>query len=303
MLPRASEAWQALEDRKTELTQEFWSRQRVLNAQGWAQENSDARAALAQLQASWHTAIDPMVSSFTNGLVQMAERTKSFRSVVLGELGMIGQAWLTNINKMLSQWAVTEATKIAISRMSVAQRTAIEAAGAAQGVEINAAANIKRIVSDAAAAAAAAYKAMSGVFPAPLWGIAAGATAFAGVMAFEGMASAKGGYDIPSGTNPIVQAHEQEMIIPANLANRIRNITTPMGPPRMPSYAFTLPTGDGPAAGGAGGGGDTYHVQIQTLEVRAMERLLLANPGAVQAAIKQIVRNANGSPKSLGLNE
>ena len=292
LLPQLSDAWQAVEDQKIELTREFWSRLRVLNAQGWAQENSDARAAVAQLQQTWHAALDPMVSSFTSGIVQMAQGMKSFRSVVLGELGLIGQGWLNNINRMVSQWAVGEATKAALSRMSVAQRTAIEAAGAKEGVAINALANMKRITSDAAAAAASAYKAMSGIFPAPLWGIAAGAAAFTGVMAFEGMASAKGGYDVPSGVNPLTQLHEREMVLPATYADPLRSM--------LNAYS----DGGGSPAGVGGGGGDThvYHIQIQTLETRAMERLLSANPGAVQAVIKQIVRGANGDPKSLGLN-
>ena len=34
--------------------------------------------------------------------------------------------------------------------------------------------------------------------------------------------SAAGGYDIPLGVNPMVQAHGEEMVLPANLSNRIR---------------------------------------------------------------------------------
>ncbi|MBU1567720.1 MAG: hypothetical protein KJ630_19110 [Proteobacteria bacterium] len=38
-----------------------------------------------------------------------------------------------------------------------------------------------------------------------------------------GIAHAASGYDIPRGVNPLVQAHSEEMILPANLANKIRN--------------------------------------------------------------------------------
>lgn len=37
--------------------------------------------------------------------------------------------------------------------------------------------------------------------------------------------SAAGGYDIPSGTNPITQLHEKEMVLPAKYADSIRNMT------------------------------------------------------------------------------
>lgn len=285
LLPLYSDAWNAIEDQKIEIARTFWSKMRVLSAQGWSQENADARAALAQLQATWHAAIDPMVSNFTGGLVKMAAGMKSFRSVVLGELSMIGQAWLNNINRVLSDFIVGEATKAAVSRMSVAQRTAFEAAGAEQGVAINALANMKRIESDAAAAAAAAYKAMAGIFPAPLWGIAAGAAAFAGVMAFEGMASAAGGFDIPSGLSPITQLHPREMVLPQRIADPLRNM-------------IAANDGDSNQGGGGGvAGGDTHNHTWQingAIDGVSLKRVLENNPSALEATMEAIVKRRLG---------
>jgi hypothetical protein len=51
-------------------------------------------------------------------------------------------------------------------------------------------------------------------------------------------ASAEGGYDIPAGVNPLVQAHEKEMILPKAQAEVIRGLA---------------------ARGGAGGGGPVIH--------------------------------------------
>ena len=50
------------------------------------------------------------------------------------------------------------------------------------------------------------------------------AAVFAAVMALGGRKSARGGYDIPSGVNPVVQAHEEEMILPRNISNGLRGL-------------------------------------------------------------------------------
>jgi len=38
------------------------------------------------------------------------------------------------------------------------------------------------------------------------------------------LASAAGGYDIPSGINPVTQLHEREMVLPAQYADVIRSM-------------------------------------------------------------------------------
>src|SRR6185437_6443477 len=83
----------------------------------------------------------------------------------------------------------------------------------------------------AAEAIAAAWAAISaipfvGPFLAP--GIAAGVGAT--VLALAGdVRSASGGFDIPAGLNPMTQLHSQEMVLPADLANRVRSMTNDGG--------------------------------------------------------------------------
>ena len=54
----------------------------------------------------------------------------------------------------------------------------------------------------------------------------AGAAAMAAVVGGykSSIKSARGGYDIPSGYNPLVQTHEEEMILPKAQANVIRDL-------------------------------------------------------------------------------
>ncbi len=88
--------------------------------------------------------------------------------------------------------------------------------------------NLKRkaIIGDAYTAGAGAYKAVVGIpVVGPILAPVAAAAAFAGTMAFgNSIPSAKGGFDIPSGVNPLTQLHEKEMVLPAPQANVIREM-------------------------------------------------------------------------------
>jgi len=83
--------------------------------------------------------------------------------------------------------------------------------------------SIERDAGKAGAAAMADHYAMGDV-----WGaIPAGLEAFAHALSFQSLitASAANGYDIPAGVNPVTQLHEQEMVLPKNLSNKIRNMS------------------------------------------------------------------------------
>lgn len=59
----------------------------------------------------------------------------------------------------------------------------------------------------------------------PILAIAAMAAVFAAVAGMAGkVPSAAGGFDIPSGLNPMTQLHEEEMVLPADLANPLRQM-------------------------------------------------------------------------------
>lgn len=83
---------------------------------------------------------------------------------------------------------------------------------------------IKTVTAHAAEAGAGAAASQAGI---PIFGpVLAIAAMGAMVSAVLGLiASASGGYDIPGGVNPLVQAHGGEMILPAPLADRVRDMT------------------------------------------------------------------------------
>ena len=61
-------------------------------------------------------------------------------------------------------------------------------------------------------------------FPLNTTAPAFGAQMSAAAMAYAPAVSAAGGYDIPPGLNPVAQLHQEEMVLPATLANAIRDM-------------------------------------------------------------------------------
>jgi hypothetical protein len=72
------------------------------------------------------------------------------------------------------------------------------------------------------------------------------------------VASAAGGWDIPAGINPVTQLHAQEMVLPAALAEKVRN---------------------------SSGGGDHFH--FHALDAQSVVDFMKKNHAAVAAAVKK----------------
>ena len=109
--------------------------------------------------------------------------------------------------------------------------------------------------------------------------IALGVAAFAGVAALVGkVASARGGYDIPAGVNPMTQLHEEEMVLPKQHANTIRALGKSMA-----NGGFADPA--------AASGGDSYHFNLGFVDTKGADRWLKKNGKAVANSLKGYNRN------------
>jgi hypothetical protein len=99
------------------------------------------------------------------------------------------------------------------------------------------------IGADAAKAGSGAAASQASIpYVGPILAVAAMAAIFAGVMGMSSkVPSAAGGFNIPRGMNPLTQLHEEEMVLPADIANPLRSAI------------------DG---GGVGRGGDV-HLQVK----------------------------------------
>lgn len=192
-------------------------------------------------QSNWSGMLGGIQSSWTSGLNGILTGTMSTQGLLQGIFGSIGTAFIENmVTKPLMAWMFGETAKTGATVAGVGVRTAAEAGGAAMSVAIWGAATIENIIASAWQAMAGAFAAMSAIpIIGPVLGVAAASAAGAFVFGLvKNVASAEGGYDIPAGTNPMTQLHEQEMVLPKQYANVIRQAAN----------------GDGQL-----GGGNNYH--------------------------------------------
>lgn len=119
-----------------------------------------------------------------------------------------------------------------------------------QSLLLHKTAALAQIKQDAAAAASGAYKAVVGIpYVGPFLAPAAAAVAYGATLAFG--ASAKGGYDIPGNINPVVQTHAREMILPASIAQPLRQMISR-----------------------GSGGADGMQVNISAVDARSLQKVL-----------------------------
>lgn len=146
------------------------------------------------------------------------------------------------IRKMVTAWLVGETTKTAATAAGETARLGVQKAAATEGLAVSFATKMKEVVGSAYSAAAHAYDAVAAIpYVGPFIAPAAAAVTFAAVMAFgSGIPSAAGGWDIPPGINPVVQAHGGEMVLPADISAGLKNMI----------------------GGGSSGGGDHYHLHL-----------------------------------------
>jgi hypothetical protein len=142
-------------------------------------------------------------------------------------------------------------------------------AGAETGMLAQVGAMLKSIMASAGETFAGIFGFLS-----PIMGPAAAGPAAAGeatVMSVASMvsASAAGGYDIPANVSGLLAYHPREMILPAPIADRIRNITEP------------------------GGQGDVHmHGAQFHFHGDKWEEGIRRNPGVLYKAIKDGIRDA-----------
>jgi phage-related protein len=257
------------------------------NADGNAKRAQQDRAAAETFRRTWDSAVRPLVSSFANGLLQMAEGTKSFAQVIRGLGQQILHAWVGAVTKMVSEWARGMVQHIALTNTTNAAVTASNQAAANTNLLITLQTNMKKAASDAVTAAKGAYAWGAG-WGGPIAGAIAAAAALAGVMALGAVASAEGGYDVPAGVNPMTQLHQQEMVLPARLANPLRQMVADYGS-----------NGAGAALGGSGGDTHVHNWTVQTLDGPSLLNYMRANKQHFQTVLGEIVRGGGASRMGL----
>lgn len=231
----------------------------------------EADQAAAQLKTIQQY-LQPVSSAFDSSVKGMIAGTTTMHKA-MANIGQAIAAEFMNLGvKIGTNWIATEILKTQATLAGVEARTAAEEGGATQSLLISSGTAIKGILNDAWEAMAGAFKAIVGIpVVGPAMAPAAGAAAFAAVAGFAGnIASARGGYDIPGGINPLTQLHEKEMVLPEKYADVVRSVA---------------------GQGGSRGGGDVHHYHIHAMDVKSFAEYVKSNSHVLPPAIQRAARN------------
>ena len=227
-------------------------------------------ATTKEAAAKWQTLYKSISDGLGSSVAGFIVGTKSLSTALSGIYTSIQGAFEKMIGDMISKWITGQLTMLFVkesTNASIESADALAATAAAINAKVQASMQIPAIAGVAAGEAAASQ---AGI---PVVGPALAATAYAETMAMVmsglALASASGGYDIPAGVNPLTQLHQNEMVLPAHLADSVRSMS----------------------GKGRSNGGDTNIFHIQATDAPSF-RKMLDNEGAFIADVfKKQIRN------------
>ena len=205
------------------------------------QRRKDAPNVMEMLQDGgknvWQQAQQQMSQAFT----AMLTRAQSFRQAMGGLFSAIRQTFVQEmVSKPLAALMGRFAQEGAMWLANGARQVATQSATSAAVTGLKKVETTENVGMNAIQAAAEAFKAMAGIpYVGPILAVGAAAAAMAAVYGLmSGMGgggsststtttripSAAGGWDIPAGINPLTQLHENEMVLPAEHAQTIREM-------------------------------------------------------------------------------
>lgn len=188
----------------------------------------------------WQTAQDQMGQAFS----AMLSRTQTFSQAMTGFFKSTGQAFIQEmVTKPLMGMMERMVKESAIYKSIFGAKKSMEQAGAAETVAAKTAETTAVVGANATQAASGAAASQAAIpITGPTMAAAAMGAMFALVMGLVGggggsktsttttrIPSAAGGWDIPAGINPLTQLHENEMVLPAEHAQTIREMAGQSG--------------------------------------------------------------------------
>jgi len=243
---------------------------------------------LAPVNSAINTSVQGMIMG-----TQTLQRTMAnlFQNILISFISTLIQnrlKWIENelfkatfgegiATKDVAIHAAAEVAKTGATEAGTGARVLAEQTGATQGLAAYLAASIKVAFADAARAASGAYAAMAGIpYVGPIVAPIAAAAAFAGVMAFETMIpSAAQGWDVDR--TGLTMIHDQEMVLPANIAEGFRGMFAGAASPAMAP---------------AGGSGSST-INIQAWDSRDMQSFMNRHGSKLMKSLRGSARNFN----------
>lgn len=188
----------------------------------------------------WQEAQQQMGQAFT----AMLTRTQNFRQAMNGFFKSMGQTFIQEmVTKPLMGMMKRMVEESAIYKMIFSTKDTLETAAAAKTAATKTTETSAVVSSNAVQAASGAAASQASIpYVGPILAVAAMAAMMAAVMGLMGggggsqttttttrIPSAAGGWDIPAGINPLTQLHENEMVLPAEHAQTIREMAGQSG--------------------------------------------------------------------------
>lgn len=207
------------------------------------QRRKDAPNVMEMLQDGgknvWQEAQQQMGQAFS----AMLSRTQNFRQAMNGFFKSMGQTFIQEmVTKPLAGMMQRMVQESAIYKMIFGTKETLETAAAAKTAATKATETTAVVGSNAVQAASGAAASQASIpYVGPILAVAAMAAMMAAVMGLMGgggssttttttrIPSAAGGWDIPAGINPLTQLHENEMVLPAEHAQTIREMAGQSG--------------------------------------------------------------------------
>jgi hypothetical protein len=231
-------------------------------------ENLDFQAAQTSLR-TWQSLMQPIQRAFDTSITGMILGTTTLQKAVANIAQSILAEFVNLGVKIVTNWIASELSMTTATEAGAAARTAAEGEGMAAGLAIKAANAVKSIMTDSA-------QAFSGIFAflSPLMGPAAAGPAAAGeatvMAAASGVASAAGGWVVPS--DQLAMVHQNEMILPANISQGLQNMIS---------------------TGGAGAGGNPVVVNVSAIDSQDVKRFFQSNGSLLVNALNKAMRNGS----------
>lgn len=208
------------------------------------QRRKDAPNVMEMLQDGgknvWQQAQQQMSQAFT----AMLTRAQSFRQAMNGFFKSMGQTFIQEmVTKPLMGMMKRMVEESAIYKMIFSTKDTLETAAAAKTAATKTTETSAVVGANATQAASGAAASQASIpYVGPILAVAAMAAMMAAVMGLMGggggsqttttttrIPSAAGGWDIPAGINPLTQLHENEMVLPAEHAQTIREMAGQQG--------------------------------------------------------------------------
>ena len=206
-------------------------------------------------------AFDTSITGMILGTTTLQKAVANIAQSILAEFVNLGV-------KMVTNWIASELAMTTATEAGAAARTAADGEGMAAGLAIKSANALKSIATDSA-------QAFSGIFAflAPIMGPAAAGPAAAGeatvMAAAGGIASAAGGWIVPS--DQLAMVHQNEMILPANISQGLQNMISTNG----------------------GAGSSAVVVNVSAIDSQDVKRFFQSNGSLLVNALNKAMRNGS----------